>query len=204
MLPRRRVLAVAAGLLVAFQPMFTFMGGAVNNDMGVNAACAGLAFLLIRALRRGPSVGVAASIGALIVIAPLAKATSLALMPAVAVGLAGLVWRYHERSTWRAYAALGGAALAFGLAWVLIAPSFDRDVFTTPGGAAPGTSSGVGGGALEMPRAYLSYLWQEFLPKLPFMTDLHPQRWPASTSTWNADGRRSAGTRSSSPTGSTG
>ena len=56
LVPGRRVLAAAAGLLVAFQPMFTFMGGAVNNDMAVNAACAALAFLLIRGLRRGPTV----------------------------------------------------------------------------------------------------------------------------------------------------
>ena len=179
LVPGRRVLAAAAGLLIAFQPMFTFMGGAVNNDMAVNAASAALAFLLIRGLRRGPTVGVAAGIGALIILAPLAKATALALFPAVAVGIAGMLWRYHGRSTWRAYAAMAGAAAALGIAWVLLAPVFDRDVFTTPGGTAPGTGTGVGSAALDMPKTFLSYLWQEFLPKLPFMHDLHPQKWPA-------------------------
>ena len=41
------------GLLVAFQPMFGFISGAINNDNGVNAAAAAIAYLLIRGLRRG-------------------------------------------------------------------------------------------------------------------------------------------------------
>jgi 4-amino-4-deoxy-L-arabinose transferase-like glycosyltransferase len=45
---RHESLAVAAGLLVAFQPEFGFMGGVVNNDSGVNAAAALLLFLLVR------------------------------------------------------------------------------------------------------------------------------------------------------------
>ena len=54
--PRRLYLAVAAGLLVAFQPMVAFMFGVVNNDAGVNAAAALLILLLVRGLRRGLSV----------------------------------------------------------------------------------------------------------------------------------------------------
>ena len=36
LLPRWPVAALAAGLLVAFQPMFGFISGAVNDDNGVN------------------------------------------------------------------------------------------------------------------------------------------------------------------------
>ena len=32
---------------------------------------------------------------------------------------------------------------------------------------------------LEFPATYLSYLWQVFLPRLPFQNDLLLQRWPA-------------------------
>ena len=47
---------VSAGCLVAFQPMFGFISGAVNNDSGVNAGAACLMWLLLRGLRRGPVV----------------------------------------------------------------------------------------------------------------------------------------------------
>ena len=46
----------AAGLLVAFQPVVSFMGGAINNDTAVNAAAAVAIYLVVRALRRGLSV----------------------------------------------------------------------------------------------------------------------------------------------------
>ena len=53
LLPGRRGLAVAGGLLIAFQPMFSFIGGAVNNDNGVNLLAALTLYLAIRSLRRG-------------------------------------------------------------------------------------------------------------------------------------------------------
>ena len=46
-------LATLAALLVAYQPMFGFISGSVNNDVGVNAGAAALELLLIRMLRRG-------------------------------------------------------------------------------------------------------------------------------------------------------
>ncbi len=51
--PGRPWLAVLAALLVAFEPMYGFISGAVNNDVGVNAGAAALELLLIRMLRRG-------------------------------------------------------------------------------------------------------------------------------------------------------
>ena len=42
-----------AALLVAYQPMYGFISGAVNNDVGVNAGAAALELLLIVMLRRG-------------------------------------------------------------------------------------------------------------------------------------------------------
>jgi hypothetical protein len=35
------------------------------------------------------------------------------------------------------------------------------------------------GGVLHHPFDYLNYLWQVFLPRLPFMNDVAVQRWPA-------------------------
>lgn len=62
--PRQPVAAVAAGLLVAFQPMFAFISGSVNNDNGVNATAAIVIYLTVRALRRGLTTRSAAALAA--------------------------------------------------------------------------------------------------------------------------------------------
>ena len=54
LVPRPRWPAVAAGLFVAFQPMFAFISGVINNDAGGERRSARLAlYLAVRALRRG-------------------------------------------------------------------------------------------------------------------------------------------------------
>ena len=108
LLPGRRALAAAAGLLLAFQPMVAFMFGVVNNDAGVNAAAALLVFLLIRGLRRGPSIGWGIALGLTLVALPAMKATGAALYPAAAVALLGMVWRRHGRADLPGYGALAG------------------------------------------------------------------------------------------------
>jgi 4-amino-4-deoxy-L-arabinose transferase-like glycosyltransferase len=171
--------AAAAGLLVAFHPMFASLSGAVNNDAAVNALAALLLYLLVRGVRRGLSAGAALGLGATLVALPLAKTSGWFLYPAAALGLAAMAWRRGDRRTFGLVAA--GFAGAFAL-WAVAAGLVDRSLIPTRGGF-----SLVGGEhfdpaysdsqysprrALEHPSAYLSYLWQVFLPKLPFMTDL--------------------------------
>ena len=91
-----RFAAVAAGLLVAFHPMFGFMAGAVNNDNGINAAAALTLYLLIRALRRGLSWRLALGLGATLAVAPLMKKTGYEIYPPAALGILGLLWRNHR------------------------------------------------------------------------------------------------------------
>jgi hypothetical protein len=69
LLPRQPLAAVAAGLLVAFHPMFGFISGAVNNDNGINAAAALSLYLLIRGLRRGLTWRLALALGAVVALA---------------------------------------------------------------------------------------------------------------------------------------
>jgi hypothetical protein len=168
--------AVAAGLLVAFQPMFGFIGGAVNNDNGVNAAAALLIYLLIRGLRRGMSLPIGLGIGAMLVVAPLMKGTAYALVPAALVALLGMLWRRRALASLPGFAAVVVAFAVLQAIWDRIASGFERSVYTTPGGSAP--TAGVRA-VLEDPVAYANYLWQTFLPRLPFMDDVHSQRWPA-------------------------
>jgi len=178
LLPRRRLAALAAGLLLAFQPMLMFIAGGVNNDNGVNAAAAVTLYLLVRGLRRGPSWRSMIALGAAVVALPIMKGTGLELYPVVAVGLLGMLWRRHDRASLPAWGALAGTFVALRAAWAALGSAFHPAA--AGGGASvvatPGSSVEL---ALHHPFRYLSYLWQYFLPRLPFMDDLFVQRWPA-------------------------
>jgi 4-amino-4-deoxy-L-arabinose transferase-like glycosyltransferase len=176
--PRREWLAVAAGLLVAFQPMFGFVSGSLNNDTGVNAGAALLIFLVVRGLRRGISLPLGATIGLLVVLLPLLKGRSYALYPAVGLALIGMIWRWHSRRDLPAYGAIAALAGAARATWSAIADSFGRTTFPTEGGVGLTAGDGPASG-LQEPSTYLSYLWQVFLPRLPFMNELQLRPWPA-------------------------
>jgi hypothetical protein len=175
LLPGRRGLAVAGGLLIAFQPMFSFIGGAVNNDNGVNLLAALTLYLAIRSLRRGITWPVGLALGAALAFTPLMKGTGYAIYPSIALALVGVLWRRHDR---RALLGFAGFLVGFGLiylGWDVLRESFDRTQFTTPGGSTPG----VGFGARDHPQAYLVWLWQILVPvKLWFMQDFTVVKWP--------------------------
>jgi hypothetical protein len=175
LMPRRRLLAVAGGLLVAFHPMFGFMSGAVNNDMGVNGLSALLIYLAVRAWSRGLTPALGAAIGAVLIVAPLMKGTAYAIYPAALFGVGAALLRHRTRQTAIAVAALGVSALALFVVWGAVSGHFDRSSFTTPGGTAPGSDfEGV-----RNPGGLLSYLWQVFFPPLSFMVDHWQQgEWP--------------------------
>jgi 4-amino-4-deoxy-L-arabinose transferase-like glycosyltransferase len=173
-LPRPPFFAAAAGLLVAYQPMFTFISGAVNNDVGINAAAAATVWLLMRVLRRGASLAVLCALGVLLGALPVIKGTGYELYPIAAIALLGVIVRARgARSTLVNVGVVIGAGLVVQLVWSQLAPSFGHTTFTTPGGGVPTSSS-----ALSQPGLYLTYVWQIFLPRLPFMADHFIQRWP--------------------------
>jgi hypothetical protein len=180
LLPRQRLAAVAAGLLVAFHPMFSFMAGAVNNDNGINAAAALALYLIVRGLRRGLSWRLALGLGATLALAPLMKKTGYEIYPPAALGVAGMVWRHHRLRDTRAWAALAGAFAAVQGGWALVLqpivyPSVVAGQPTGP--PAPAVSSALSL-AEHMPGRFAVYLWQLFLPKLSFMGELFPPGWP--------------------------
>ena len=175
LLPRHPVAAAGAGLIVAFQPMFGFMSGSVNNDMGVNAAAAVLLYLLIRGLRRGltPQLGVA--IGVVLVVTPLVKGTGYALYPAALIALGAMAYRQRLTRGLMPFAAVAGTFVVLLGGWTLLSQVFERPTITTPGGDAP-----VVGTATRDPMGVISYVWQTFLPRLPFMFEFTPaHQWPA-------------------------
>ena len=176
--PRRPLLWVGAALLVALNPMFTFIGASVNNDVGVNTAGALLLLLILRAARRGLSVPLAVGIGVTLGVLPVIKGTSYALYVVAAIALLALLLHSRSRKAVVGVAVAIVAVVLVQIGWSQVAAEFGRTTFTTPGGGAP-----IAAGSLwSTAGASLSYLWQIFLPPLPSMYDHYPlDDWPAYT-----------------------
>jgi hypothetical protein len=175
-------LPVLGGLLVAFLPQFAFMSGAVNNDAAVTAIAALLLWLTARVARRGLQWRTAFALGAAAALVPLFKATGVAIYPVIGLIVAAVALQRRDRATLIGLAGLaaGVAAGKLGLAGI------DRVVTPLPVPNAPGGAGGLiaAGGVISSvvhaPTLFLSYLWQSFLPPLPFMTDLFSgYTWPA-------------------------
>jgi hypothetical protein len=168
--PRRPELGVMAALLVAFQPMYGFISGAVNNDVGVNAATAALELLVILVLRRGWRLRLVLPLGIVLLALPAIKETGLAIYPAVGLALLAALWRHHRRAD---LARIGALALAAAVTRALL--SWFKDglrpaLSATAAGAATGaTAVSSISEAKAHPLGYLAYLWEVFLPRLSFM-----------------------------------
>jgi hypothetical protein len=174
--PRRVWLAIVAALLVAYEPMFGFISGIVNNDVGVNAMAALLELLLIRMLRRGITLPWGVLTGAVLLLLPSVKGTGLSLYPIAAIVFAVVLWRHHRRVELIAWAGLALSALLVGeLAAHVANPAFAAG--SGAGGGVPtaiGSNAGAVSEALHHLPDFLAYLWQMFLPRLPFMTPHFP------------------------------
>ena len=164
--PGRPWLAVLAALLVAYEPMFGFLSGAVNNDVGVNAGAAALELLLMRGLRRGVTLPWGLLTGALLMLLPIVKGTAYSLYPVAAIAFLLALWRHRRRSD-----AAGWVGVVIGAVAAIELSVHLSGVVSRSSGNTPGVGSNVNAsvGALEHPPDYLGYLWQVFLPRLPFM-----------------------------------
>jgi hypothetical protein len=158
----------------------------------------------VRALRRGHSLRLGIAIGLVGGVLPLMKGTGYELFPALVVAIALIAVRglgdpasrlmrgLFQRGA-SAVSSMGGAVvsvrrmlpsrliaaaagvlafMAVTFAWAQVAPGFNR------GGALGGVSpTGVvaGGGQLG---GHIVYLWETFLPRLPFMAQHWSRPWP--------------------------
>lgn len=185
LLPRPRWPAVAAGLLVAFQPMFAFMSGMVNNDAGVSAAAALALYLVVRALRHGLTMRLAVGLGVVIIVLPLVKGNGLFLAPAIAVGLFGACRRSLSTGVGvgRPLAVLGAAAVATVAIAITLSAALDHSADPTRAGwfAATGNAYPTRPGeavkpskALEQPLQFAEYVWELFLPPVPGVSEQRP------------------------------
>ncbi|MBJ7472509.1 MAG: DUF2142 domain-containing protein, partial [Solirubrobacteraceae bacterium] len=143
--PRARGLAVAGGIMLAALPIAAFVGGSINPDALLAAASAWTLAVLARILRRGVTMRRSLALGALVGLGLLSKLTFAALLPAIALSAAVVIyrgWRRHELRD-----ALLCTAAAAGLAVLIAAPYFGWAalsgrgvVFGPPGPPAPATS----------------------------------------------------------------
>jgi 4-amino-4-deoxy-L-arabinose transferase-like glycosyltransferase len=162
--PLQLVAAAVAGL----QPMVTFVGASVTPD-GMLFALWSLAFWLgVRICKRGLRPVEAIALFAVTGLAVTTKATSYALLPATLVVLAAGVVRLPRAAAHTRAAIVVAALLAFAVpagGWNATARALDRpavnEVSAAPGKTLPTiTSFNV--------RELGSYLWQFYLPRLPF------------------------------------
>jgi hypothetical protein len=181
--PGREWLAVLAALLVAYQPMYGFISGVVNNDVGVNAGAAALELVMILILRRGFTIPLAAAMGVLLIVLPIVKSTVYSVYPVVAVAAVAAAFRHHRRRDAVGIGVVALAALAARLISRSLSKVFRPTTAATTAAAAAGASGGtLASGAisnvLEHPLAYLAYLWEVFLPRLSFMAPHFPTAGP--------------------------
>ena len=172
--PRQRWLAVVAALLVSYEPMFGFISGGVNNDVGVNAGAAVVELLLLRVLTRGLSLRRAVLAGAMLALLPYVKATGYSLWAVAALVFAfslgrELVQTRRARDDGWVRMIVPWAAFALTLFVVRLALTRSTAALNGNGVLGGGTAVSSNPGLAHL-TSFASYLWQTLLPKLPFMT----------------------------------
>lgn len=180
---RRRLVQVAVAGFTGLAPMMLFVSSSVSPDTALFATWGLVLWLGTKVLRRGVTARLALALCLALGLAILVKATSYALAPPVALVLLAAVIR-ARRTTPRAEAATGRGLLrivgasALGLlvtagAWIIVSRALG--VAALAQGADVANSSG------NVPlQAFPSYVWQFYLPRLPFMEPapgIH--EWPA-------------------------
>jgi 4-amino-4-deoxy-L-arabinose transferase-like glycosyltransferase len=175
-LPNPPWAATVGGAAVALQPLFAFISGGVNNDAMLYAAAAVLFWLLARAFRRGLTVPGAVAIGAVLALGTLAKTQMVGFAPGVALAVLVLARRRLAAAGRSAAAKLvlaAGAAAAVPLGLYFLA---GRTLWQRPLVDRLGEATTALGGDSSLNEA-LSFTWQLYGPRLPFMVDQFPGRF---------------------------
>ena len=173
--PGREMLVGGVALIVAYQPVFTWIQAGVNPDALLIPLGAVLFWLFARAWNRGLSVRSAAGIGLVVAASVLTKLSALGLVVGLVLGLALLVWR-QRHGRWRAPALAGVAAAAVPLGLYALINTLVWDRSLIPGGVAD-AASGPTAPPQEAVSGFWAYLWQYVLPPVGSMTDFFHVGW---------------------------
>jgi 4-amino-4-deoxy-L-arabinose transferase-like glycosyltransferase len=146
-------------------PAETFVSTSVNPDALMVALWAVALWLGARVITRAGPRPEGVALGLVTAAAVLTKATSYALVPATLLALL-LGWRLQPPPERRALIAQFSAPLAALaapiLGWLAVAAALGRSAVNT-------IQSGPGAHPFNV-RQFVSYVWQFYLPKLPFMS----------------------------------
>jgi hypothetical protein len=164
---RRRFLQTVGTGAVALLPMVTFLSGVINPEIALTAVTTAAIALSLAALRLGPRLPVVLGLCGLGGAAVLIHARGLALLPAIAIVLALVVWRTrHEPGGRRRLLVTGGAVLVMGAALaVALAYSGGHASVGAFGGELTGSSSS----GLDDLSGLASYVWQFYFSPLTGM-----------------------------------
>jgi hypothetical protein len=168
-------------LALAFFPMFDFISGGVQNDDGLYVCAAGLFWAMTRVLREGLTVRRGLAVGGTLVLGILMKYTMIGLVPAAVATIVVALWRDRRAGRPLPWAGVGASAamVAIPLAayaalshWAWGRPLTGPLRASHPAVASPEPATIAG---------QLSYAWQLWAPRLPFMDD----KFPAITPLWD-------------------
>jgi 4-amino-4-deoxy-L-arabinose transferase-like glycosyltransferase len=159
-------------LVVAFQPTFAFIAAGVQGDNLLFLASAATFLALARAYRRGLTKRRAAAIGLATVVGVLGKLTFIALVPGVALAVLLLAWRAwpkDRREALRSVLVAGAIVVLPVVAYGILNASVWHRGGITAGGLAGATSTSAQAAHTITLNESLDYIWQLYLPRLPFM-----------------------------------
>ena len=156
---RRRWLQAMAAGAVALNPQAVHLSAVVDPDPLLALQWSGFLYLAVLMLKRGPTTRRVAGIAALTLASCLTHPRGLALLPVAAIAVLLAVVR-HRGVPRRLRAPLVGAIAAVGALAVVAAADY-----------------GARGLQPSHLRGLVSYVWQFYLPRLPFMTPSVRSDW---------------------------
>jgi 4-amino-4-deoxy-L-arabinose transferase-like glycosyltransferase len=181
---RRRLLQLVTAATIGLWPMLGFMSSAINPDSMLIALWTLSTWLGVSILRRGVSAPRAIGLCLCVGLALVTKATALALLPPAAFAIGVGLWRARRAVSVRHFKWAAVAALAFAIpvaTWVVVAnrsghAAYGQAAQVTQTGAPTAAPTAGGVARIRPPQTasipfLASYLWQFYLPKLPFMKD---------------------------------
>lgn len=181
LLPRARWTWTVGALVVAFQPTFDFIAAGVSGDNMLYLTSAIVFLLLLRSYRRGLTMCRAAGIGIAVAAGVLSKLTFIGMLPGIAVALLLLTWRAlpqgRRNALWSLAIAVVITAIPVALYFVLNIVAWHRGGLTA-GGLGSATNSKLASGHVVTLNETLDYIWQLYLPKLPFMNHVYFSGYP--------------------------
>lgn len=164
-LGRRRLPQLACAAVAGLLPMSTFISTAVNPDALLIALWTVALWLGARVINRRAQPTDVLALCAVTAAAILTKATSYALVAPILLALL-IGWAHRppsERKRALKPIAVAGVVLAVPvLGWLALAHSLGRTGINSIGASSPAHPVNI--------RQFLSYVWQFYLPRLPFLT----------------------------------